>query len=300
MGGGDRPRAVDACKVVVLLYSDASMRSWAVKQEIQLAGERQKVLLPLLLDRISFPDQMEFFLAGRQWIDAGGSEWLPLLLRRWPQRAFAPGRPLRCPTGTPAPRRLDWSLEGLRRLARFTDQLWPVDASAAPTPPAASRLGSGPARPRRLQEELTRGFRLGSRMRLVLESDREGHLLLLDAAGANLTACVRSFFAHDFPFLPKGRSLYPQPRSRTPSSFVLTGHRAAKNCWPSSPIGRSTRVGCRATRVPARVLTAKDVGDLLARLQALPSFYTALIALCSIPTYIARRGRYTSTGTSKK
>src|SRR5438552_11502374 len=52
-------RAIGACKVVLLMCSDASMRSWAVKQEIQLAGERRKALLPLLLERTSFPEQIE-------------------------------------------------------------------------------------------------------------------------------------------------------------------------------------------------------------------------------------------------
>jgi len=51
------------------MCSDAAMRSWAVKQEIQIAGERQKILLPLILDKTSFPAQMEFFLPGWQWIE---------------------------------------------------------------------------------------------------------------------------------------------------------------------------------------------------------------------------------------
>src|SRR4051794_28114626 len=58
--------AIEGCKVLVLACSDASMRSWAVKQEIQLAGEDQKALLPLLLEPTRFPAQLRFFLAGRQ------------------------------------------------------------------------------------------------------------------------------------------------------------------------------------------------------------------------------------------
>lgn len=44
-------RGIEACKVFLLMCSDASMRSWAVKQELQLAGECQKRLLPLIIQK---------------------------------------------------------------------------------------------------------------------------------------------------------------------------------------------------------------------------------------------------------
>src|SRR5262249_55464345 len=76
-------RAIKESRIVMLMCSDAAMRSWAVKQEIQVAGEAKKVLLPVLLEHTNFPAQLEFFLAGRQWIevlDRPESEWLPKIL----------------------------------------------------------------------------------------------------------------------------------------------------------------------------------------------------------------------------
>ena len=85
---------IEACKVLLLMCSDASMRSWAVKQELQLAGECQKALLPLMLNATSFPAQMRFFLAGVQQIDIldrPEEHWLPQILRAF-QRAGVPCR----------------------------------------------------------------------------------------------------------------------------------------------------------------------------------------------------------------
>ena len=141
--------AIEACKVVLLMCSDASMRSWAVTQEIQLAGENQKYLLPLLLEKSSFPAQMKFFLAGVHWIELLGnpsSMWMPRILRtlkragvKWDETSSAELAGERFVQ----PSQLDWSLEGLRSLARFTDQLWAfpadrptlcVNVSETPTP----------------------------------------------------------------------------------------------------------------------------------------------------------------------
>src|SRR6516162_6330612 len=55
-------RAIKACKVLLLMCSDAAMRSRAVSQEIQLAWKYKLNYLPLLLEQTSFPEQLEFFL----------------------------------------------------------------------------------------------------------------------------------------------------------------------------------------------------------------------------------------------
>src|SRR5215469_6516819 len=71
------------CKVLLLMCSNAAMRSRAVAQEIQLAWKYQLKYLPLLLERTSFPEQIEFFLAGHQWIeilDRPVGQWLPEVL----------------------------------------------------------------------------------------------------------------------------------------------------------------------------------------------------------------------------
>lgn len=262
-------RAIRACKVLVLLCSDASMRSWAVKQEIQLAGEAQKALLPLLLSQASFPEQIEFFLAGRQWIEVGDrptAAWLPPLLRALGHAGVRVGQePPRAAGPAAPPARLDWSLDELKRLALFNDQLWPVHAAAVPQGQGRSVL-RGLGAP---QENLTHGFPLGSRMRLVLESDCAGHLLLLDEGPEGKIYCLcPSFFAPDT-LLPRGRSVFPQARSRA-DAFVLTGVPGREELLAiitEEPLDPGWMP--RDARIPARVLTPDDVGILLARLKAL-------------------------------
>jgi TIR domain len=62
-------QAIRSCKVLLLMCSNAAMRSRAVAQEIQMAWKYQLSYLPLFLERTSFPEQVEFFLEGCQWIE---------------------------------------------------------------------------------------------------------------------------------------------------------------------------------------------------------------------------------------
>src|SRR5688500_684519 len=48
--------AVRTCNVVAVLCSTASMRSRNVRQELQLAWDCDRPILPLLLERVDFPD----------------------------------------------------------------------------------------------------------------------------------------------------------------------------------------------------------------------------------------------------
>jgi predicted ATPase len=69
---------------LVILCSAASMRSRNVQQEIQLAWEHDRKILPLLLEPVTLPSSIEYALAGRQWIevlDRPDDLWLPLTLR---------------------------------------------------------------------------------------------------------------------------------------------------------------------------------------------------------------------------
>jgi TIR domain/Domain of unknown function (DUF4384) len=255
-------KAIKACKVLLLVCSDAAMRSWAVKQEIQLAGEAQKTLLPLMLASTSFPEQIEFFLAGRQWIDAGNrpmAEWFPSLLHAL-EHAGSRASGVSAVEAPP----LKWSLEEVRRLARFTDQLWPVHASGTPMRKGMRGLGAP-------QDNLTHGFRLGSRMRLMLEADRSAHLLLLDEGPEGAIYCLcPSHFAPDTKLL-RGRSVFPQASSLC-DSFVLTGKPGREELLAiitEEPLPLNWMPP--DVRTPARVLTAKDVSQLLTLLQSLPA-----------------------------
>jgi len=73
-------RAIRQSKVLMLMCSDASLRSRNVNQEIRLAWKYQVPYVPLLLEPVSFPEQVEYWLEGWQWIevlDRLPADWLP-------------------------------------------------------------------------------------------------------------------------------------------------------------------------------------------------------------------------------
>lgn len=71
--------AIRNCSLVGVLCSAASMGSRNVRQELQIAWEENRPILPLLLESIEFPDAISYFLRGRQWIDLATqpqAEWM--------------------------------------------------------------------------------------------------------------------------------------------------------------------------------------------------------------------------------
>ncbi len=62
-------QAIRQCAVVVVLCSQASVNSRNVRQELQLAWDFDRPILPLILEPIAFPDEIAYFLHGRQWIE---------------------------------------------------------------------------------------------------------------------------------------------------------------------------------------------------------------------------------------
>lgn len=75
--------AVRGCAVVAVLCSAASMDSRNVRQEMQLAWDADRPILPMLLEHVGFPAAIAYFLNGRQWIDLvnrPGSDWMPDLI----------------------------------------------------------------------------------------------------------------------------------------------------------------------------------------------------------------------------
>jgi hypothetical protein len=76
---GEIVAAVRRCRALVVLCSGAAMRSRNVGQELQLAWDNDRPILPVILEPVEFPDAISYFLQGRQWIDATAgseSEWL--------------------------------------------------------------------------------------------------------------------------------------------------------------------------------------------------------------------------------
>jgi len=109
-------RGVRGCTAFVVLCSPASMASENVQQEIQLAWESKRRILPLLLQPMEMPETIAYALAGRQWVellDRPQQQWLPDALRALtglgiaatsdaPPPALAPPPPAAVPDQPPA------------------------------------------------------------------------------------------------------------------------------------------------------------------------------------------------------
>ena len=272
--GPEIVRAIKACDLVLVMCSDASMRSRNVKQEIQIAWKYERPYLPLLLEPTHFPEQLEYWLEGWQWIEVmhkQPSDWIPSLMDvirfldtigqgAANEAKFWPG------VGEPRPVRPihpDAGFRSLLALAALSDQIWLVPeerSNSAMSCPVMRDLGAP-------QESVEHRYRLGSRIRLILESDREGHLLLLDQGTSGKIYCLcPSHFAPDT-FLPRGRTILPQTQSKY-DSFAVTGNSGREHLlaivtnepleleyMPSDP------------KIPARMLTADDMDALLSRLK---------------------------------
>ncbi|MHB8574345.1 MAG: TIR domain-containing protein [Dehalococcoidia bacterium] len=75
-------RAIKDCTVFAVLCTPASVTSPNVMQELRLAWEDQRPTLPVLLAPVSFPDELRYILAGRQWVEVlerSEVAWLPEL-----------------------------------------------------------------------------------------------------------------------------------------------------------------------------------------------------------------------------
>jgi predicted ATPase len=75
---------IKGCGALLVLVSAAALSSPNVQQELQLAWEHRRPLLPLRLDATPLPSTVEYVLAGRQWVDVldqPEGRWLPEVLR---------------------------------------------------------------------------------------------------------------------------------------------------------------------------------------------------------------------------
>ena len=61
--------AVRSCSALALVFTPASVTSRNVQQQIQLAWDNDRPIVPLMLEAVAFPDEIAYFLQGRQWID---------------------------------------------------------------------------------------------------------------------------------------------------------------------------------------------------------------------------------------
>lgn len=275
ISGGENygPRIVQGirnCKVLLLLCTDASMRSKNVKQEIQLAWRYNRPYLLLLGEPINqYSEQVEYWLEGWQWIevlDRPAAQWLPSVLKALANSGVKSNLHTGGstePIVKPAPP--EQGVVGLRALARFTDQIWPVAADRVQrgvTRSALRDLGAP-------QDDVQHGHRLGSRVCLAIESDRDGHLLLLNEGTSGTIYCLcPSAFAPETR-LAAGRTYLPQPGARY-DAFVVSGKPGREHLLAiltDEPLGLDWMPA--NPKVPARLLSPADIDTLLSRLRDL-------------------------------
>lgn len=263
-------RGIKNCKVLILMCSEASMRSRNVKQEIQLAWKYERSYLPLLLEPISFPEQVEYWTEGWQWVEVLNlptNKWLPKVLQALVHAGvhcqsidlsnFKKESALKSTN-------LDQGLGGLRSLAKFTDQIWPLHADQATRGLTIPLRGLGAP-----QDNVEHGFRLGDRVCLAIESEIDGHLLLLDEGPEEIIYCLcPSWFAPETG-IRRGRSYLPQEQASY-DSFVITGKPGREQLLAiitDEPLGLDWMP--KDPKIPARVLNQADIDLLLNRLRTL-------------------------------
>jgi hypothetical protein len=270
--GPEIVRSIKDCCVLIIMCSDSSMRSKNVKQEIQLAWKYSKPYLPLLLEHISFPEQVEYWLEGWQWIeimDFPPDQWLPPVMEAiihagvqhsdLDKSLLETHRTREPNTILVQPVQPKLGLAGLRTAASFTDQIWPIPAPRLPRVGYRS-TSRGLGAP---QESLQHGYKIGNRVCLAIESDLEGQLLLLDEGPEGIVYCLcPSWFAPDTR-LHAGRSYLPQENSPY-DSFLISGEPGREHLLAiisQDPLDLNWMPP--DAKKPARTLSQDDINSLL-------------------------------------
>lgn len=273
-------RGIKLSRVVILMCSKAALNSRNVNKEITLAWKYKRPYLPLLLEPVDYPEQVEYFLTGCQWIevlDRPPDHWLPQVQRALMSVGVASGTPIQSssaadvnllPTDSTIvrPTQSQGGLKGLRALASFNDRIWPISADSIPRERdsrATSRgLGAAP-------EGAQRWYKIGDELGLAIAADRAGHLLLIDEGPEGIIYCLcPSWFAADtrvhegVNYLPQAGARYGSFQisgepGREQLLAIITDEPLALGWMPPDP------------RPPARVLSAQDVELLLTQLRQL-------------------------------
>ena len=260
-------KAIKQSRLVILLCSEAAQRSPNVRQELMLAWKYRRPYLPLLLERISFNDQFEYFLEGIQWIeilDLPVDKWMPRVSRALKSIGVGMSSSLvELHVADVRPSTTPPSMQSLRTLASFNDSIWPFLAQAY------RDIGEVPGEQRR--------YRIGSPLGIAIKSERAGHLLLLDEGTAGNTYCLcPSRFAPNTR-IEKGWNYLPQLEARHPY-FEVSGKPGREELLAiitDEPFPQDWAPP--ETGPPARVLNAQDVKLILAHIQSLdPTNWIAL------------------------
>jgi hypothetical protein len=285
------------------------MQSRNVKQEIQLAWRYERPYMPLLLEQISFPEQIEYWLEGWQWIEVLGrspEHWLPKIMRSLARFGVIPPAPYAQRDASPTEqhessartspaaasqessnRPKQWvaapdanptlrkdGLARLREMASFTDRIWPLPADKTPKEREARGVFRGLGAP---QDHVQHDHRIGSDVCLVIETNRDGHLLLLDEGPEGITYCLCPSWFAPAPFLPQGRHYLPQRSSRY-DAFRITGSPGREHLLAiisDRPLDLDWMSADPST--PARVLSDIEIETLLSKLRSIePGSWIAL------------------------
>ena len=82
--GPEISAAIKSGAAMLLMCSSAAFASRNVRQEIQLAWKHERPILPLLLEPVGIPEDLEYWLEGCQWIeilDRPADDWLAEIAR---------------------------------------------------------------------------------------------------------------------------------------------------------------------------------------------------------------------------
>jgi len=74
---GEISKGIRECPVLLLVYSENSNSSDAVKREVEIAFNEKRTIIPLRIHDIPPCDELNFFLAGVQWWDVS-PDWLAI------------------------------------------------------------------------------------------------------------------------------------------------------------------------------------------------------------------------------
>lgn len=254
--GPEIVNAIKTSSALLVCCSNSSMRSKNVKQEIQLAWHYDIPYVPVILEAVNYPEQVLYWMEGWQWIeilDRPEQEWLPRVLQAL--KVLKPSS-----TGSVAvePTSQD-QFQSLWSLARLTDQIWPV-LYGREDRRTFRDIGAS-------QDDLNRTFPIGSRLRLAIELERAGHLLLLDRGTSGRVYCLcPSLFAPEQRLEP-GLTHLPTPGGPY-DSFLVTGQSGREHLLAivaEAPI--LPEWGSAARHAPARLLSAVDEALLVAQLR---------------------------------
>lgn len=219
------------CRIVIVMCTGAALGSRNVQQEIKLAWKYERPCLPLLLESVNFPKQIEYFLEGFQWIDVVNQptvDWLSRIVDSLTTagvtmipsvRPLVPAGPSVVDGQPPPPVNNGVGFRSLRSLASFSDRIWPIFAYQMPhAQPAQPGLNF-----RDLGTLPRHQFQLGSRLGLVVDAERAGHLLLLDEGTTGAIYCLSPSWFVANASIDQGLNYLPPAGSQI-ESFQLTGN----------------------------------------------------------------------------